>query len=86
MRVPQVSAGEEGGHKGLPSLLKEEEKEEKKQDDDDEEEMEEKWRDEEDMKDSLMVEEGMVVKSSLVSFGTCLLPLQLLLQDSFHRH
>ena len=37
------------------------------------------------MEDSLVVEEGMLVKFSLVPFGTCLLHLQLLLQGSFHQ-
>ena len=75
----QVPAGEEGGHGGLPNLLKEEDDEEKKEDDDEEEEMEGKRRDEEDMQDSLVVEEGMMVKFSLVPFTTCLLPLKPLL-------
>ena len=44
-------------------------------DDDHEEEMEGKKRDEEDMQDSLAVEEGMVVKLLLVPLATCLLPL-----------
>ena len=76
--VLQVSAGVEGGPGGLPNLLKEEEKEEdeeekkeeKKEDDDDEEEMDGKRRDEEDMHDSLVVEEGMIVKFPLVPFAT----------------
>ena len=46
--------------------------------------MEWKKGDEEDMQESLVVEEGMMVKFSLVPFETCLLPLQLLLQGSFH--
>ena len=58
--VLQISAGEEGGHVGLPNQLKEETKEEdekeKKDGDDDEEEMEGKRRYEEDMQDSLVVE------------------------------
>ena len=66
MPVLQVPSGEEGGPGGLPSLLKEEEREEdeeeKKVDGDDEEEMEGKRRDEEDMHDSLVVEEGKIVK------------------------
>ena len=37
------------------------------------------------MEDSLVVEEGMLVKFPLVPFATCLLHLQLLLQDSFHK-
>ena len=50
-----------------------------KEDDDDEEEMEGKRRDEEAMHDSLVVEEGMIVKFPMV-----LLPLlQLLLQSTF---
>ena len=60
-------------------------KEEKKEVDDEEEEIEGKRRDEEDIMDSLMVEEGMIVKYNLVFFATCLLPLQLMLQGSFHR-
>ena len=51
--------------------------------------MRRKWigkrRGEEDMQDSLMVEEVMIVKFSLVPFATCLFPLQLLLQDSFQQ-
>ena len=87
MPVIQVPAGEEGGPRALKNLLKEEQKEEydeeKKEDDDEEEEMEKKKRDEEDMKNRLMVEEGMIVKFSLVYFATCVLPLQLLLQGFF---
>ena len=69
--------------------MKEEEKEEedekeKKDNDDEEEKMEGKRRDEEDMQDSLVVE-GMIVKLSLVPFATCLIPLQLLSQGSFHQ-
>ena len=64
--VLQVTAGEEGGPGGLPNLLKEEEKEEveeeKKEDGDDEEDMEGKSRNEEDMQNILVVEEGMLVK------------------------
>ena len=37
------------------------------------------------MKDSLVVEKGMLVKFSSVHFATCLLHLQLLLQGSFHK-
>ena len=59
--------------------MKEEEKEE------DEEEIEGKRRDDADIKDSLVVEEGMIVKFPLVPFATCLLPLQLLLQGSFQQ-
>ena len=47
--------------------------------------MEGKRRDEEDIQDSLVVEEGMMVKFSLVPFATCLGPLQRLLQGSFHQ-
>ena len=70
---------------GLPNLQKEEEKDKKenKEDDEKEEEMEGKRRDEEDMQDSLVVQEGMIVKFPLVPFATCLFPLQLLLQGSF---
>ena len=85
----EVPAGEEGGPGGLPNLLKYGEKkedgEEKKENDDEWEEMDGKRKDEEDMKDSLVVEEGMIVKFPLVPFATCLLPLQLLLQGSFHQ-
>ena len=38
--------------------------------------MEGKRRDKEDMQDSLVVEEGMIVKFPLLPFATCLLPLQ----------
>ena len=44
-----------------------------------------KRRDEEDIQDSLVVEEGMIVKFPLVPFATCLLPLQLLCQGYFHQ-
>ena len=37
------------------------------------------------MKDSLVVEEGMLVKFPSVPFATCFLHLQLLLQGSFHQ-
>ena len=37
------------------------------------------------MKESLVVEEGMLVKLPLVPFATCLLHLQLLLQGFFHQ-
>ena len=47
--------------------------------------MEGKRRDEEDLQDSLVVGEGMMVKFPLVPLATCLLPLQLLLQGSFHQ-
>ena len=64
--VLQVPAGEEGGPGGLQNLLKEEEKEEveeeKKENGDDEEDMEGKRRNKVDMQDSLVVEEGMMVK------------------------
>ena len=36
------------------------------------------------MHDSLFVKEGMMVKFPLVPFATFLIPLQLLLQASFH--
>ena len=87
MPVLQVPAVEERGPGSLPNLLKEEEKEEdekeKKNDDDQGEEMKGKRRDEEDMQDILVVEEGIMVKFSVIPFATCLFPLQLLLQDSF---
>ena len=47
--------------------------------------MEGKRRVEEDMQDSLVVEEGMIVKFPLVLSAICLLPLQLLLQGSFYQ-
>ena len=69
MPLLQVPAGEEGGPKGLPNLLKEEDKEEdeeeKKEEDDDQEEMEGNRRDEEDKQESLVVEEGMIIKVPL---------------------
>ena len=37
------------------------------------------------MEDSLVVEEGMLVKFPSVPFATCLLHLQLLFQGSFHQ-
>ena len=37
------------------------------------------------MKDSLVVEEVMLIKVPSVPFATCLLHLQLLLQGSFHQ-
>ena len=37
------------------------------------------------MEDSLVVEEGMLVKFPLDLFATCILHLQLLLQGSFHQ-
>ena len=37
------------------------------------------------MKDSLVVDEGMLLKFPLVPFATCFLHLQLLLQGSFHQ-
>ena len=40
---------------------------------------------EEDMQESLMVEEGKIVKFALVLFSTFLLHLQLLLQCSFQQ-
>ena len=61
---------------GLLNLLKEEEdKDGEKEDDDKEEEMEGKRRDREDMQDSLLVEEVMIVKFPMVHFATCLLLL-----------
>ena len=57
---------------GLPNLLKkgekEEDGEEKKEDDDDDEEIEGKRRGEEDMQESLVLEEGMILKLPLVFF------------------
>ena len=87
--VLQVPAGEEGGPSRLINLLKEEEREEdverKKEDGDDEKDMEGKRRNEEDMQDSLVVEDGMMVKYPLIPFATCIPPLQLLLFGSFQQ-
>ena len=47
--------------------------------------MEGNRRDEEDMQDSLLVEEGMIVKFPLVPYAICLPPLQLLLQEYFQQ-
>ena len=47
--------------------------------------MEGKRGNEGDMQDSLVVEEGMIVKFPLVHFATFLLPLQPLLQCSFQQ-
>ena len=69
MPVLLVPEREEGGSVDLQSHIKKEEKEE------DEEEMEGKRRDQEDMQDSLMEEEGMMVKFPLVHFPTCFLSL-----------
>ena len=84
--VPQVPAGEERGPGVLPNLVKEnemeEDEEEKKEADYNEEEMEGKKRGEE---DSLVVEEVKMGKFFLIPFDTCLLPLQLMLQGSFHQ-
>ena len=81
MPVLQVPAGVDGGPGGLLNILKEDEKEdEKKEDKEEEEEMEGKWRDEEEMYDSLVVEEGIILKFLL---PTCILPIQILLQGSF---
>ena len=52
---------------------------EEKKDGEEEEKMEGKMTDVEDMQDSLVDEEGMMVKLPLVTFATCLLPLQLLI-------
>ena len=68
-----------------PSACPEEDEEEKKDDSDDEEERERKRRDEKDMLNSLVVEKGMLVKFPFVSLATCLLPMQLMLQGSFHQ-
>ena len=65
-----------------PSACPEEDEEEKKDDGDDEEERERKRRDEKDMLNSLVVEEGMLVKFPFVSLATCLLPMQLMLEGS----
>ena len=76
--VLHVPAGDKGGLGGLPSLLKEEkeedeeekeeDEEEKKKDNDEEGEIKRKRRDEKEMQDSLVVEEGIMVKFSFVPF------------------
>ena len=85
MPILQVPAGEKVGPEGLPNLLKlgekEDEGEKMKEVDDKEEEMEGKRRDEEDIQESLVVEEGMIVNFPMVP----LLLWQLLLQDSFQK-
>ena len=78
-----MPAGKEGGPGGLPSLPKEEEKHDEEKKDDYVEKMEGKRRVDEDMPDSLVVEEGICVKFPLVPFASCLLTLKLLLQGSF---
>ena len=60
---------------------KEEYQEEEQEDDDEEEEMKGTRRDVEDMQDSLVVVEGMMIKFPQVTFA----PFQLLLQVSFHQ-
>ena len=76
--VLQVPAGVEEGPGGLPNLLKVKEKvdneNKKKEDVDYEGEMEGMRRDEKEMQDSLVVEEGMIVK-----FPWLFLPLVLVL-------
>ena len=78
MPVQQVPAGEEEGYGGIPNPLKKgenkEDGEEKKEDDDDEEEMEGKRRDVEDMHDSLVLWEGMILKFPWVHFVTFAVP------------
>ena len=79
MHVLQVPPGKEGGPGGLPNLLKlgekEEDGEEKKEDDDEEEEMKGKRRDEEDIQDSLVVQESMIIKFPLVPIATFAAPV-----------
>ena len=70
--ILQVPAGEEGGLGVLPNLLKEEE--EKEDEEEKKEEMEGKRRDEEDMQDSLELEEGIIVKLLLFHFATIAAP------------
>ena len=60
--VLQVPVGEERGRGGLPNVLKEVKKEEKKENDYDEEGMGRKRSDEEDMQDSPVVKEGIILK------------------------
>ena len=62
--------GEEGGPGGLPNLLKKEDWEENNEDDEEEDEMVWKRRDEEDIQNSLVVQEGMLVKFPLVPVAT----------------
>ena len=82
-----LQEGEGRGPGGLPNLLKEEEKEEYEEEKkgEYEEEVEGKRRDQEDMQDSLVVEEGMIVKCPLAPFATWVLPLEFLLQGSFQQ-
>ena len=70
MHVLQVPAGNEGGPGGFTTLLRDEDGEEKKEDDDDVNEMEGRRRGEVDIQDSLVVQEGMLVKFSLVPVAT----------------
>ena len=74
MPVLQVPAEEEGGPGGHPNLMKkgenEKDGEEKMEDDDDDEEMKGKRKDEKDIQDSLVVQEGMIVKFPLVLVAT----------------
>ena len=59
--------------------------EEMKEGEEEEEEIEGNRRDEEEIQDSLVVEEGMMVKFPLNPLTNCLLPLQLLLQGAFRQ-
>ena len=76
MPILQVPVGEDGGPGGFPNLMKDEEKkkdeeEEKKEDDDDDKEMEGKRRVEEDMQNSRVVEEFMLMLDDLHIVGHC---------------
>ena len=78
--VLQVPAGEEGEPGGLTNFLKKEEKEEddvekeeddeEKKENDEKEELEGKRREEEDIQDSLVVQEGRIVKFPLIPVAT----------------
>ena len=71
---PTGSCRKGGWPGGLKYRENEEVGEEKKEDDDVEEEMEEKSRDEKDIKDSLVVQEGLIVKFPLVPVATFAAP------------
>ena len=59
----------------------EEDGEKKKEDDDDDEEMEGKRRDDEDIQDSLVVQEGMIVKFPMVPVATFSAPALMFFQQ-----
>ena len=75
MPVLQVPVGEDGGPGGLANLMKDkgkkkDEEEEKKEDGDDDKEMEGKRRVEEDMQNSRVVEEFMLMLDGISVGGT----------------